>query len=139
MSFSCPVAQPIGWPGIYDQQRAQGQPFAHLRQTRPRTTCCYAPFSVRFHRDPAARVITNPVLGPRGPTLHRRFSSGTIYVFHSKSTHPLVAAHRDVLHKVGVTVGKVDARLANAILDPTFLLAEVGVIATYELSNINAE
>jgi hypothetical protein len=37
----------------------------------------------------------------------------------------LVAANRDVLHKIGVTGGDVRRRIANAKLDPTFLMAEV--------------
>ena len=55
----------------------------------------------------------------------------------SKSDHPTVAAHRDVLHKIGVTGGDIARRLANATLDPTFLMAEVEIVATYELYNIN--
>ena len=55
----------------------------------------------------------------------------------SQSDHPTVAAHRDVLHKIGVTGGDVQRRLANARLDPTFLMAEVEIVATYELFNIN--
>ena len=33
-------------------------------------------------------------------------ASGTIYVLRSKSDHPIVAAHRDILHKIGVTGGE---------------------------------
>lgn len=64
-------------------------------------------------------------------------ASGTVYVLRSKSDLPLVAQHRDVLHKIGVTGGNVERRIANAKLDPTFLMADVDVIATYELYNIN--
>ena len=64
-------------------------------------------------------------------------ASGTIYVLRSKSDHPVVAANRDVLHKIGVTGGDVDTRIANAKLDPTFLMADVEIVATYELYNIN--
>jgi hypothetical protein len=42
-----------------------------------------------------------------------------------------------VLHKIGVTGGDVARRSANAGLDPTFLMAEVELVATYELYNIN--
>ncbi len=42
-----------------------------------------------------------------------------------------------MLHKIGVTGGDLKARLANAKLDPTFLLADVDIIATYKLANIN--
>ena len=59
------------------------------------------------------------------------------YVLRSKSVHPLVAANREVLHKIGVTGGDVVRRVANAKLDPTFLMAEVEIVATYTLFNIN--
>ena len=49
----------------------------------------------------------------------------------------MVVAHRDVLHKIGVTGGDVARRIANAKLDPTFLMADVQVVATYRLFNIN--
>jgi hypothetical protein len=49
----------------------------------------------------------------------------------------VVAANRDVLHKIGVTGGKVETRIANAKLDPTFLMADVEIVATYALYNIN--
>ena len=64
-------------------------------------------------------------------------ASGTIYVLRSKSDHPVVAANRDVLHKIGVTGSKIGTRLANAKLDPTFLMADVEVVATYQLFNIS--
>ena len=42
-----------------------------------------------------------------------------------------------MLHKIGVTGGSVEKRIANASKDSTFLLADVEVVATYELYNIN--
>jgi hypothetical protein len=96
-------------------------------------------FQRALHRDAAARLITNPDTGPLFAQEHDNddLASGTIYVLRSKSDHPVVAASRDVLHKIGVTGAKVDTRIANANLDPTFLMADVEVIATYELCNIN--
>ena len=64
-------------------------------------------------------------------------ASGIVYVLRSKSDHPAVAANHDVLHKIGVTGGDVARRIANARLDPTFLMADVEIAATYELYNIN--
>lgn len=49
----------------------------------------------------------------------------------------MIKEHRDVIHKIGVTSGDLKKRIANAKLDPTFLMADVEVVATYELSNIN--
>ncbi len=63
--------------------------------------------------------------------------TGTIYVLRSKSTHPYVELHREIIHKIGVTGGKVEARIAGAEKDATYLLAGVEVVATYKLHNIN--
>lgn len=92
-----------------------------------------------LHRDEAGRRITDPVAGPlfAEESEDGDLASGTIYVLRSKSDHPVVAQHRDVLHKIGVTGGKVERRIANAKLDPTFLLADVEIVAAYKLSNIN--
>lgn len=63
--------------------------------------------------------------------------SGTIYVLRSQSSHPFVAQHRELIHKIGVTGGKVETRLAGADKDATYLLADVEVVATYKLHNLN--
>jgi hypothetical protein len=92
-----------------------------------------------LHRDEAGRRITDPAAGPlfADESDGDDLASGTIYVLRSKSDHPVVAAHRDILHKIGVTGGDVGRRVANAKLDPTFLMADVEIVATYELYNIN--
>ena len=92
-----------------------------------------------LHKDEAGRRITDPSAGPlfAGESEDGDLASGTIYVLRSRSDNPAVAAHRDVLHKIGVTGGDVDKRIANAELDPTFLLADVEVVVTYKLSNVN--
>ncbi len=96
-------------------------------------------FQRALHRDTAARLITNPSAGPLfgDEPETEDLASGTIYVLRSKSDNPVVAANRNVLHKIGVTGGKVETRIANAALDATFLLADVEIIATYVLYNIN--
>lgn len=90
-------------------------------------------------KDKAGRLITNPEAGPlfANEAQDDDLASGTIYVLRSKSEHPVVAANRDVLHKIGVTGGKIETRIANAALDPTFLMADVEVTATYQLYNIS--
>ena len=55
----------------------------------------------------------------------------------SKSDHPVVEANRNVLHKIGVTGGGIERRIAHAAGQATFLLADVEIVATYELYNIN--
>jgi len=92
-----------------------------------------------LYKDDAGRRITDPTAGPlfADPTAEGDEASGIIYVLRSKSQHPAVVENRDVLHKIGVTSGKVERRIANAKIDPTFLMADVEVVATYELFNIN--
>jgi hypothetical protein len=92
-----------------------------------------------LYKDEAGRRITDANPGPLFADQHddEDQASGTIYVLRSKSDHPVVAAHRDVLHKIGVTGGDIAARIANTKLDPTFLMGDVEVVATYELYNIN--
>jgi hypothetical protein len=41
-----------------------------------------------------------------------------------------------ILHKIGVTSQDVRRRIADARNDPTFLLAPVEIVATYELQNL---
>ena len=60
-------------------------------------------------------------------------TSGRIYVLRSKSDHPHIAENRDLLHKIGVTGGSVEKRIANAGNDPTFLMADVEIVNTYRL------
>lgn len=89
--------------------------------------------------DEAGSRITDPNAGPLFSDQHSDddLASGTIYVLRSKSDNPVVAQNRDIVHKIGVTGGDVDKRIVNAKLDPTFLLADVEIVATYELYNIN--
>jgi hypothetical protein len=96
-------------------------------------------FQRALHRDEAARLITNPSAGPLfgDESATEDLATGTIYVLRSKSENPIVAANREVLHKIGVTGGKVETRLVNASLEATFLLADVEVVATYVLYNVN--
>ena len=48
-----------------------------------------------------------------------------------------MSEHRELIHKIGVTGGKVETRIADAAKDATYLLADVEVVATYKLHNIN--
>lgn len=92
-----------------------------------------------LNKDDAGRRITDPSAGPlfSDQTLDGDEASGIIYVLRSKSDHPLVTANRELVHKIGVTNMSVDKRIAGAHLQPTFLMANVEVVATYELYNIN--
>lgn len=92
-----------------------------------------------LNKDDAGRRITDPEAGPlfSGSSTEGDTESGTIYVLRSKSDHPQIAAHRTLIHKIGVTGGSVATRIAAAENDATYLLAGVEVIAEYKLFNIN--
>ena len=92
-----------------------------------------------LYKDESGRRITDPNAGPLfDDNLESDdIGSGTIYVLRSKSNHPEIKPHADFLHKIGVTGGSLEKRLANAKLDPTFLMADVEIVATYQLYNIN--
>lgn len=90
-------------------------------------------------KDATSRTISDPVAGPlfSDSTVDGDEASGVIYVLRSKSDLAVVAQNRDLLHKIGVTGGSVERRISNAKLDPTFLMADVEIIRTYKLYNIN--
>ncbi|HPV33210.1 MAG TPA: GIY-YIG nuclease family protein [Methylotenera sp.] len=92
-----------------------------------------------LYKDESGRRITEPNAGPLFDDIveDEDIESGTIYVLRSKSEHPDIKPHANLLHKIGVTGGNVATRISNAKLDPTFLMADVEIIATYELYNIN--
>lgn len=92
-----------------------------------------------LYKDETSRMVSEPTAGPlfSDESEEDDLASGTVYVLRSKSDHPMVAENRELVHKIGVTGGDVERRLANAAKDATFLLAEVEVVATYKLFNIN--
>lgn len=61
--------------------------------------------------------------------------SGTVYVLRSKSTHPGIASIRN-LYKIGFTTTSVESRIANARREPTYLCADVEVVATWKVYNV---
>lgn len=91
-----------------------------------------------LQRDDASRRVTKPDDGPlfSGEWELGDKTSGTIYVLRSQSDHPYVSEHRSLIHKIGVTGGDVARRVANAANEATYLLADVDIVATYELVNI---
>ena len=92
-----------------------------------------------LYKDETGRRLTDPDMGPLfGDSPEPDdIETGTIYVLRSLSSHPFVTEHRELIHKIGVTGGKVEARIASAEKDATYLLADVEVVATYKLHNLN--
>ena len=96
-------------------------------------------FRKSLSEDKTARIIHRTGVGPLDPDWEadRLDLTGTIYVARSRSEQPQVKEIRNILHKIGVTTQDVGRRVADARNDPTFLLAPVDVVATYELKNLS--
>lgn len=94
-----------------------------------------------LNKDPKSRRIRPPELETR-PLFSKEMAeedaqAGFIYVLRSLSSHPFIAEQRDVIHKIGVTGRDVKRRISNAKKDPTFLLADVEIVESYKLANVN--
>ncbi len=90
-------------------------------------------------KDETGRRLTATDMGPLFSDTQEQddIATGTIYVLRSKSSHPYVSEHRELIHKIGLTSGKVETRISGADKEATYLLADVEVVATYKLHNIN--
>ena len=92
-----------------------------------------------LHKDPRGRRISDPDPLPlfADTVADDDKASGTIYVLRSKSDQSFIAKNRNLIHKIGVTGGSVPQRISGASLRPTYLMAEVETVATYQLYNID--
>ena len=114
-----------------------------------------------LNKDRRSRRITTPDLGPLFASLDAEsdivintsttnddvipvqsideIPTGRIYVLRSRSDHSFIAENRTIIHKIGVTGGDVKSRIANAKKDATYLLADVDIVATFKLPNIDPQ
>ena len=96
-------------------------------------------FRKALAEDTTARAIHRHGVGAMDPDWEadRIDLTGTVYVVRSRSKEPAIAEVSKILLKIGVTTQTVQRRLADARNDPTFLLAPVELVATYDLINLN--
>lgn len=92
-----------------------------------------------LYKNEGSRRVSDPDAGPLFSDTPQDddIESGTIYVLRSLSDHPYVAEHRQLMHKIGVTGGKIETRISNAENEATYLLAAVEVVASYKLFGVN--
>jgi hypothetical protein len=97
-------------------------------------------FRRAINDDSTSRKITDINLGPLFSDKKESgdIASGRIYVLRSNSDHTFISENRECIHKIGFTTGDIKKRLADAKNDATYLLADVGIVATYELYGIKA-
>ena len=95
---------------------------------------------VALNKDPNGRRIISNDHGPlfSDKTDDDDYHSGIIYVLRSKSDLPEINQHRKLLHKIGVTRESVEKRISNAKNESTYLMADVEIVASRQLYNINS-
>ncbi len=64
--------------------------------------------------------------------------TGFIYVLKSLSSNPEIASIQD-LYKIGFSTVPVEERVKNAADDPTYLMAPVHIVETFECFNLNPQ
>ena len=93
-----------------------------------------------LYKDDHGRRITDPKargLFSNKPAVDD-IGTGTVYVLRSMSEHSRIIPIRKYLHKIGVTTSSVKTRTGNAVNDPTYLLADVKVVAEFKIYNVKA-
>ena len=104
--------------------------------------------ATELYKDPNGRRISDPNPGPLFgaaetqtvalPAGPGERVTGLIYVVKSLSKLPEIASLEGQLYKIGFTTGKLETRIRAATDDPTFLMAPVKPVMTYEAINLNA-
>lgn len=80
--------------------------------------------------EPDENVINSMVVGPDDK------QSGFIYVLRSLSPAPKIQAIPN-LHKIGLARQSIQGRIQNAVNEPTYLMAPVKLVASYDAYNVN--
>lgn len=96
-------------------------------------------FASLLYNDENGRRITDPVAGPlfTAEPDEADVQTGHIYVARTLSKVEHIAAHASTMFKIGVTGGDVHRRVADAVNDPTFLLAPAAIVTSFTLYNVN--
>lgn len=102
--------------------------------------------ATELYKDPNGRRISDPEVGPlfgSEPTTITVAApgdrvTGAIYVVRSLSPVPEIKRLEGALFKIGFTTSKVEDRLRGAQEDPTFLMAPVHPVRSWDAINLNA-
>lgn len=102
--------------------------------------------ATELYKDPSGRRISSPESGPlfgaepatESVAAPKGRVTGCIYVVRSLSREPEIAKLDGHLFKIGFTTGSFEERIRTAKDDPTFLLAPVHPVRTYDAIDLNA-
>ncbi|MBR0796865.1 GIY-YIG nuclease family protein [Bradyrhizobium jicamae] len=101
--------------------------------------------ATELYKDPSGRRISSPEVGPlfgaepatESVAAPKGRVTGCIYVVKSLSAAPEIAKLDGHLFKIGFTTGSFEERVRGAKDDPTFLLAPVHPVRTYDAIDLN--
>lgn len=97
-------------------------------------------FGAALYKDKTARAISGAeegLLFDNQQSGKQADKTGIVYVLKSNSSLPQIQTMRAILHKIGVTSGSVKSRTSNAKNDPTYLLADVELVAEFTLYGLD--
>lgn len=103
--------------------------------------------ATQLYKDPNGRRISDPNAGPLFGSQQQSVTqpieahdrvTGLIYVVRSLSKQPEIARLDGNLFKIGFTTGTIESRLKGVEDDPTFLMAAVKPVMTYQAINLSA-
>ena len=83
-------------------------------------------------------VNQSDIFDDNNPVTSDDEASGHIYILKSLSKDPKISSIND-LYKIGYSTMPVEKRIANAVRDPTYLMAPVYCVASYECFNLNLQ
>ena len=83
-------------------------------------------------------VNQSDIFDDNNPVTSDDEASGHIYILKSLSKDPKIDSIND-LYKIGYSTMPVEKRIANASTDPTYLMAPVHCVASYECFNLNVQ
>ncbi len=102
--------------------------------------------ATELYKDPSGRRLSDPNAGPlfnAAPTTiavagPEERITGCIYIVRSLSPLPEIVRLDGQLFKIGFSTGEFEDRIRGAKDDPTFLMAPVHPVRTYDAINLNA-
>ena len=103
--------------------------------------CCVR-WPPRFRKDEHSRQIVDhdqrELFKPPNEVTSEDQATGHIYVLRSLSENPQIKEIEN-LYKIGFSSQPVKERIQNAPLDPTFLMAKVGIVCEFQTFNLNPQ
>ena len=98
--------------------------------------CCCASLASELYKDGRRVTLPDDKLMTAMLVTDDDKATGYIYVLRSLSQHPDIKAIPN-LYKIGLARQSIETRIQNAANEPTYLMAAVAVVSTFQCYNVN--